>query len=81
MQVWIREHNRLCDSIAANPSTARLNWKQQFELARAVVIAKWQRVVLEEFLPTFGITQADLLAATPLVRTPAVSVEFSIGYR
>lgn len=81
LQIWIREHNRVCDAIAADPTTASLPWMQQFNMARAVVTAKWQKVVLEEFLPTFGITQADLQAAVPLVSTPAVSVEFSIGYR
>lgn len=79
--IWIREHNRLCDVIAANPSTSRLNWRKQFDLARAVLTAKWQRVVLEEFLPALGITQAELQAAAPVLQSPSISVEFSIGFR
>eukprot|EP00892_Ulva_mutabilis_P005365 jgi/Ulvmu1/31/UM001_0033.1 len=65
----------------ANPATSGLNANQQFSLARAVVTAKWQQVVLTEFLPALGISQADVEQATPLDNRPDMSMEFSIAYR
>ena len=79
--VWVREHNRLCAEVNSAPATAGLSADARFDLVRNVVIAKFQQVVLTEFLPALGITQGDLEAASRLIITPDVSMEFSIAYR
>eukprot|EP00892_Ulva_mutabilis_P005801 jgi/Ulvmu1/3593/UM017_0005.1 len=79
--VWLREHNRLCDAVNADPANARMSEDAKFDLVRDVVIAKFQQVVLTEFLPALGITQRDLETAEGMVRSSGISVEFSIAYR
>ena len=79
--VWVREHNRLCEAVDADPASDALSADARFDLVRDVVIAKFQQVVLTEFLPALGISQADLEGAARLINTPDVSVEFSIAYR
>ena len=79
--VWVREHNRICDEVEADPAYAGMSSGGKFDLVRDVVKAKFQQVVLTEFLPALGISQADLEAADRLINTPDVSVEFSIAYR
>eukprot|EP00892_Ulva_mutabilis_P004032 jgi/Ulvmu1/1/UM001_0001.1 len=79
--VWVREHNRICEVVNEDPSSANMSEDAKFDLVRNVVIAKFQQVVLTEFLPALGITQADLSSASRLINTPDVSVEFSIAYR
>ena len=80
MQIWIREHNRLCTVIGDS-----LSGQEAFDLAQATVKAKWQKIILDEFLPALGISQATLqayAATTPPNRdTEQISMEFSIGYR
>ena len=53
----------------------------KFELVQNVVIAKFQQVMLTEFLPALGITQRDLENAKPMFNGDGVSMEFSIAYR
>ena len=79
LQVWLREHNRLCGVARAdNPAMSE---EALFTLVQNVVIAKLQQVVLNEFLPSLGITQADLESAQRLINTPDTSEEFSMAYR
>ena len=79
LQVWLREHNRLCDIARAdNPAMSE---EALFTLVQNVVIAKLQQVVLTEFLPALGITQADLESADRLINTPDSSEEFAMAYR
>jgi len=79
VQVWLREHNRLCDVARAN--SPGLSEEELFELVQTVVIAKVQQVVLTEFLPSLGITQTDLETAQRFINTPDTSTEFSMAYR
>lgn len=79
--VWLREHNRLCDVARADPANAGRSEEDLFNLVRNVIIAKVQQVVLQEFLPALGITQADLESAQRLINTPDTSTEFSMAYR
>eukprot|EP00892_Ulva_mutabilis_P003698 jgi/Ulvmu1/16/UM001_0017.1 len=79
--VWVREHNRICEDVEADPAHADMTADDKFELVRRVVIAKFQQVVLSEFLPALGITQKDVEDATPMIQAGGVSVEFSIAYR
>eukprot|EP00892_Ulva_mutabilis_P006087 jgi/Ulvmu1/3850/UM018_0067.1 len=79
--VWLREHNRLCAAVDTDPELDGMSAGANFNLVRNVVIAKLQQVVLTEFLPALGITQAALRGAEAKVRGPGVSVEFSIAYR
>ena len=81
MQLWMREHNRLCDVIEATPSLANKSPNQKFDIAKAVVTAKLQQITVTGFLPALGITQADLEAAVPKLGNSFVSVEFSMAYR
>ena len=51
--LWVREHNRLCDSLEiANPT-----WTDEelFQRARKMVGAMIQAITYEEFLPTIGV--------------------------
>eukprot|EP00892_Ulva_mutabilis_P005792 jgi/Ulvmu1/3585/UM169_0003.1 len=77
--VWLREHNRLCD--VARTRSPSLTENQLFDLVQSVVIAKLQQVVLTEFLPALGISQAELEATERLINTPDTSTEFSMAYR
>ena len=79
--VWVREHNRICDIVESTASLDRLSGDQKFARVQNIVIAKFQQVILMEFLPALGITQADLEAADELSTANGVSVEFSIAYR
>lgn len=81
VQVWLREHNRLCEAARADPANSARTEEELFTLVQRVVIAKLQKVVLEEFLPSLGISQADLEAAQRLVNSPDTSTEFSMAYR
>jgi hypothetical protein len=52
--LWLREHNRLCDSLlTVHPSW---NDEQLFQRARKIVGALIQAVTYEEFLPTIGVS-------------------------
>ena len=79
--VWVREHNRLCEEVNMDPSHDDMSEDAKFNLVRNVVIAKFQQVVLTEFLPALGITQKNLEDAEGMVKGPGISVEFSIAYR
>jgi len=79
--LWVREHNRICEAVDADPANLGLSADARFDLVRNVIIAKFQQVVLTEFLPALGISRADVEGATRLINTPDVSVEFSIAYR
>ena len=79
--VWVREHNRICESLNADSASDGMSEDAKFDMVRDVIIAKFQQVVLTEFLPALGITQQDLESAQPLVTGPEISVEFSIAYR
>ena len=79
--VWVREHNRLCEVVDETARYDGMSANQKFNLVQNVVIAKFQQVVLTEFLPALGITQADLEAAEAMDNRNGVSVEFSIAYR
>eukprot|EP00892_Ulva_mutabilis_P006084 jgi/Ulvmu1/3848/UM018_0064.1 len=79
--VWLREHNRLCDVINADKKNRRKSSSQKFDIVKRIVTAKFQQVVLEEFLPALGITQKDLEDAKAITTGRGVSAEFSIAYR
>eukprot|EP00892_Ulva_mutabilis_P006210 jgi/Ulvmu1/3961/UM180_0001.1 len=79
--VWLREHNRICAAVDADPTSSGLSADARFDLVRSVIRAKFQQVVLTEFLPAFGITQTDLEESMRMLNTPDVSMEFSIAYR
>lgn len=81
MQVWLREHNRLCREARRSPANRGRSEEELFTLVQNVVIAKLQQVVLEEFLPALRITQQDLEDAQRLINTPDTSTEFSMAYR
>eukprot|EP00892_Ulva_mutabilis_P008155 jgi/Ulvmu1/5711/UM024_0060.1 len=84
--VWLREHNRICDLVDEDEANAGMSVDAKFQLVRSVIIAKFQQVVLTEFLPALGITQEDVENVTGQVKStmlnrPDASVEFSIAYR
>eukprot|EP00892_Ulva_mutabilis_P005607 jgi/Ulvmu1/3418/UM016_0037.1 len=79
--VWLREHNRLCGIIEVDPDYLSSSADAKFELVKKIITSKYQRVILEEFLPALGISQSDLQSATRKMNRPDVTVEFSIAYR
>lgn len=61
--LWIREHNRLCDALAAD----FVEWgeNERFWKARQIVIAKIQHITYQHWLPAaFGAPQMTLLSTT-----------------
>lgn len=97
MQLWLREHNRLCDVIQKHPQLSKFDPGRQYEIAKAVVVAKMQQITVNGFLPVLGISEGDLRASAGRVwgyrgwktnnkvsrwrAGSRVSVEFSIAYR
>ena len=79
--VWLREHNRLCAMVNADGRNRNMPADANFDLVRDVIIAKFQQVVLTEFLPALGIAQQDLEGVQAKVDNAGVSMEFSIAYR
>eukprot|EP00892_Ulva_mutabilis_P004920 jgi/Ulvmu1/27/UM001_0028.1 len=79
--VWLREHNRLCNKVNTDAAYSGMSEDAKFDLVRNIVIAKFQQVVLTEFLPALGITQKTLEGAQRKVNSNGISVEFSIAYR
>ena len=74
--VWLREHNRLCDSLAADYPGAgdeELYWH-----ARQLVEAQLQRVVYAEWLPAIGLDLGEGSGYDARVN-PAVSNEFAVA--
>lgn len=63
MQLWLREHNRICDAIQQHPNLSKRTGNRQFQIAKAVVVAKMQQITVNGFLPALGITQPDLEAS------------------
>jgi hypothetical protein len=60
MQLWMREHNRLCGVIAQHPKLSKFDGNTQFEIAKSIVVAKMQQITVNGFLPALGITKDDL---------------------
>ncbi len=48
--LWVREHNRVADEIAASDSS--LSDEQIYQQARAIVIGEIQAITFQEYLPT-----------------------------
>ncbi len=77
--VWVREHNRLCDSLESTFFGA--SDEQIYQHARRLVGAQLQHIVYDEWLPALGV---DLPAAAAYDATvdPRVSNEFAAaGFR
>ncbi|MCR9253036.1 MAG: peroxidase family protein [bacterium] len=72
--LFVREHNRLCDSLAvANPS---LNDEQLFQYARKFIGAYLQSITYNEWLPSLGIDLEQYSGYNPEV-DPGISNMFS----
>lgn len=73
--IWVREHNRICDHL--EDAFTNYSIDKQYEVARAINIAQFQKIVYEEWLP------AILGAKLPRYKgydenvNPTVSVEFT----
>ncbi|KAI0559219.1 hypothetical protein FGB62_163g074 [Gracilaria domingensis] len=79
--IWVREHNRLCDLLEdAFPDFTPV---QQYETARAVNIAQYQKIIYDEWLPAIlgSIRLPRFTDYNPAVN-PTVSLEFTTaGFR
>merc|ERR1712020_186506 len=49
--IFIREHNRLCDLLAADSRTTAWGDEAYYQNARRIVIAEMQNIVYGEYLP------------------------------
>lgn len=56
LQIWVREHNRLCGVLEGNQGTNDLSGDEQFEISKAAVIAKMQ----VRFAKSFSSPQCEL---------------------
>jgi len=77
--VWMREHNRLADSLALDHQ----DWtdEQLFEAARRLIRAQLQHVVYEEWLPVLGVEIAGYSGYDASVH-PGIGNEFAAaGFR
>lgn len=81
MQLFLREHNRLCEKLEASSRMRRLTSNRKFRIVKSTVIAKLQQITVNEFLPAFDIDKRMLQRSRGMVNTDRVSVEFSIAYR
>ena len=76
--LWVREHNRIADELAANDPS--LTDEQIYQQARVVVIAEIQAISYNEFLPALlgGSAIGDYTGYNPSV-DPSIANEFSTG--
>ncbi|PXF45334.1 Eosinophil peroxidase [Gracilariopsis chorda] len=79
--IWLREHNRICGLL--EESFSEFSPEQQYETARAINIAEYQRIIYEEWLP--AILGRERLPSyrgyNPSVN-PTISLEFTTaGFR
>ena len=77
--LFVREHNRLCEDLAA----AHPGWtdEQLYQQGRRLVSGMIQRIVFEEWLPSLGVLLEPYTGYDPSVN-PGISNEFSAaGFR
>lgn len=79
--LWLREHNRLCDTLEGHRRYKRLSSDRKYTIVRSTVIAKMQQVAVNEWLPALGISKRDLQRSKAMTRSSTVSVEFSVAFR
>ena len=76
---WLREHNYLADSLAADDPS--LDDETLYRAARRLLVAELQRVVYAEWLPYLDVAQAPSPGYDPSVH-PGISNEFAAaGFR
>ncbi len=77
--IFVREHNRLCDSISiANPGW---NDEKLYQRTRKIVGALIQVVVYEEWLPALGIRFNDYQGYDPTIQPGIMNVFSTAAYR
>jgi hypothetical protein len=81
LQVFLREHNRLCGELDVDPATKSKSPDEKYRIAKSTVIAKMQQITVNEFLPALGITKSALQNTKQKISSRESTVEFSIGYR
>jgi peroxidase len=78
--LFIREHNRLCDSFVANDITLTGKEEVLFQKARAIITGQVNKITYEEFLPALGIFIEDLPYSADI--DSSITTEFAtVGYR
>ncbi|MDY6803695.1 MAG: peroxidase family protein [Cyanobacteriota bacterium] len=83
--LWVREHNRIAEIIAATHTDLPLDPiardEEIYQRARKIVGAEIQKVTYDEFLPALGVT-LDPYAGYDSTVNPNISTEFSTaGFR
>lgn len=83
--LWVREHNRIAEIIAATHTDLPLDPiardEEIYQRARKIVGAEIQKVTYDEFLPALGVT-LDPYAGYDATVNPNISTEFSTaGFR
>eukprot|EP00178_Gracilaria_changii_P006870 TRINITY_DN22259_c0_g1_i1.p1 TRINITY_DN22259_c0_g1~~TRINITY_DN22259_c0_g1_i1.p1 ORF type:complete len:356 (+),score=57.37 TRINITY_DN22259_c0_g1_i1:1806-2873(+) len=78
--VWLRAHNHICDLL--EDSFPNFSAEKQYETARAINIALYQKTIYEEWLPAiFGSKLSTYQGYQPNI-DPTINVEFSTaGFR
>eukprot|EP00178_Gracilaria_changii_P021190 TRINITY_DN63082_c0_g1_i1.p1 TRINITY_DN63082_c0_g1~~TRINITY_DN63082_c0_g1_i1.p1 ORF type:complete len:560 (-),score=102.72 TRINITY_DN63082_c0_g1_i1:173-1852(-) len=81
--IWVREHNNICDLFDTNQARLGVSDADElYELARAVTIAEYQKILFEEWLPAILGSEVSPYRGYRQDVDPTVSVEFTTaGFR
>ncbi|PXF43541.1 Eosinophil peroxidase [Gracilariopsis chorda] len=79
--IWVREHNRICEEVEQLFSNR--SPRNQYEIARAITIAEYQKVIYEEWLPAIlGSRRLSNYNGHDRNVDPTISLEFTTaGFR
>lgn len=72
---WVREHNRICDLL--EDAFPAFNSNKQYETARAINIAQYQKIIYEEWLPAILGSPLQPYTGYKKLVNPTVSLEFT----
>lgn len=73
--IWVREHNRICDHL--EDAFHNYSIDKQYQAARAINIAQFQKIVYEEWLPAILGSKLPRYSGYDQNVDPTVSVEFT----
>ncbi|CAN8071947.1 unnamed protein product [Agarophyton chilense] len=73
--IWVREHNRICEVLESDSDFGITDPDELYEMARAVNIAEYQKIVYNEWLPAILGSTLSTYSGYDLSVDPTISVE------